>query len=98
VTEAARLLVRGRVQGVGFRWFVRERARELGIRGWVKNRPDGTVEVFAEGSSESIARFREFLAVGPSGAKVSAVEEIVQAADSGNPDPTPSPAGFVIHR
>ena len=47
------VVVRGRVQGVGFRWFVREAARALGLAGWVRNRPDGSVEVAAEGDAAS---------------------------------------------
>jgi acylphosphatase len=69
-------LVRGRVQGVGFRWFVRERARELGIRGWVRNRGDGSVEVEAEGDLASLERLRVSLAEGPPGARVSSVDDL----------------------
>jgi acylphosphatase len=69
-------VVRGRVQGVGFRWFVRERARELGVRGWVRNRPDGSVEVEAAGESESLARLREWLSRGPTGARVSGLDDL----------------------
>ena len=69
-------LVRGRVQGVGFRWFVRERARTLGIRGWVRNRADGSVEVRAEGESTPLDELRRFLADGPAGAHVIGVDEV----------------------
>jgi acylphosphatase len=69
-------LVRGRVQGVGFRWFVRERARELGIRGWVRNRGDGAVEVEAEGDAGTLEQLRHCLWKGPSGAHVSAVDDL----------------------
>ena len=48
-THARRFLVRGRVQGVGFRWFVEREAQMLGIAGWVRNNADGAVEVFAQG-------------------------------------------------
>lgn len=74
------VLVRGRVQGVGFRWFVREAARELGLAGWVRNRPDGAVEVAAEGSAATIERLREQLRNGPPGAVVTSVDDI-EAAD-----------------
>jgi acylphosphatase len=53
--------VRGRVQGVGFRWWTRARALELGLRGWAANLPDGRVEVVAEGSRESCERLLELL-------------------------------------
>ena len=67
--------VRGRVQGVGFRWFVRERARALGLTGWVRNRQDGCVEVLAEGSDAALRELRSLLRAGPSGAKVSEVQD-----------------------
>jgi acylphosphatase len=69
------VIVRGRVQGVGFRWFVRESARELGVAGWVRNRADGTVEVAAEGEDRSIDVLRAQLAKGPPGAVVTSVED-----------------------
>lgn len=68
--------VRGRVQGVGFRWFVRERARELGLSGWVKNLGDGSVEVAADGADEALERLRDLLVEGPPGARVAAVEAL----------------------
>jgi len=67
--------VRGRVQGVGFRWFVRERARSLGLRGWVRNRQDGSVEVLALGDDLALDKLREYLRSGPDGARVSDVED-----------------------
>lgn len=67
--------VRGRVQGVGFRWFVRERARALGLTGWVRNRDDGSVEVLALGEEASLRQLRTLLGTGPSGARVSEVED-----------------------
>jgi len=69
-------VVRGRVQGVGFRWFVRERARQLGVRGWVRNRTDGSVEIEAEGDAVAIEQLRASLAAGPPGARVAAVDEL----------------------
>jgi acylphosphatase len=63
-------IVRGRVQGVGFRWFVRELASELHLGGWVKNRQDGAVEIFAEGADTGIASLRAALERGPAGASV----------------------------
>ena len=70
------VVVRGRVQGVGFRWFVREAARRRNLAGWVKNRRDGGVEVAAEGSERDIAALRADLARGPEGASVEAVDEV----------------------
>mgnify|MGYP001550958554 FL=1 len=60
--------IHGRVQGVGFRWFVREEARRLGLSGRVTNLPDGGVEVEAGGEPSSLDRLRRALEVGPSGA------------------------------
>lgn len=70
------VLVRGRVQGVGFRWFVRERASALGVIGWVRNRPDGAVEIAAEGTPDAIGRLRRLVERGPDGAVVSAIDEL----------------------
>lgn len=70
------VLVRGRVQGVGFRWYVREAARTLGLAGWVRNRPDGTVEVAAQGDGEMLERLRDMLRAGPNGATVTAVDDV----------------------
>lgn len=74
--------VRGRVQGVGFRWFVREAARRLDIAGWVKNLPDGSVEVAADGSDDAIADLRAELQRGPEGAHVQSVDDLADANDS----------------
>jgi acylphosphatase len=62
--------IRGRVQGVGFRYFALQRGRALGLTGWVRNREDGSVEVEAEGPRESLERLIEELRVGPTGARV----------------------------
>ena len=73
---ALHVVVRGQVQGVGFRWFVRERARGVGVRGWVRNLPDGAVEVAAEGEAGAIAALRQALARGPLGARVDEVVDV----------------------
>lgn len=73
---AIHVSIAGRVQGVGFRWFARESARRLGLSGWVRNCPDGTVEVAADGSDEALSRFREELARGPEAAVVSEVGDL----------------------
>jgi acylphosphatase len=73
--EARRFVVRGRVQGVGFRWFVEREAHILGIAGWVRNNADGSVEVMAQGSRDQILGLRSRLREGPRAARVDAVEE-----------------------
>lgn len=70
---AVRAAVRGSVQGVGFREWARREALALGLKGWVRNQPDGSVTVHAEGPSPSIERLRELLREGPPTARVSAV-------------------------
>ena len=73
--EARRFLVRGRVQGVGFRWFVEREAHILGVAGWVRNNADGAVEVFAQGTADQLSGLRSRLREGPRAARVDAVEE-----------------------
>jgi acylphosphatase len=68
------VLVKGRVQGIGFRWFARETAELLGVDGWVRNLADGSVEAEAEASEEALGRFLEALRRGPSGARVEVVQ------------------------
>jgi len=63
-------LIKGRVQGVGFRWFVHREASELELRGWVRNTEDGDVEVVASGSAEILSELRDSLRRGPRGARV----------------------------
>lgn len=71
---SGRFVVTGRVQGVGFRWFVRRRARELGLAGWTENAPDGTVLVVASGPAAGLDQLLRDLRVGPPGARVDRVE------------------------
>lgn len=71
--KAIRVVASGRVQGVGFRWFVREEARRVGVDGWVRNCPDGTVEVLAAGSPESVNALVCAVRKGPSAARVDAL-------------------------
>jgi acylphosphatase len=66
--------VRGRVQGVGFRWFVRAEAERLGLHGWVRNASDGSVEVCVEGDPRALADLTSALALGPPGARVDRLE------------------------
>lgn len=72
--EARRFLVRGRVQGVGFRWFVEREAQMLSIAGWVRNNADGTVEVLAQGTSHQLSGLHSRLRQGPRAARVDSVE------------------------
>ena len=81
----------GIVQGVGFRWFVRERARRLGLTGWVRNLPDGSVEVAASGDPGRIELLRSELQRGPNGAVVKKVEVV----DGPLADPLSDPFGIV---
>jgi acylphosphatase len=69
--------IRGRVQGVGYRYFAQRIALRLGVRGWVRNLPNGNVEVHAEADSAILATFREELERGPS---MSDVDEVIEEA------------------
>jgi acylphosphatase len=69
-----RYVVKGRVQRVGFRYFVDEAARRERILGYVRNRHDGTVEVVAEGDADAMHRFEMAVRRGPAGARVDDVE------------------------
>ena len=75
VTQARRFVVRGRVQGVGFRWFVEREAHVLGVSGWVRNNADGSVEVLAQGTRDQLLGLRSRLRQGPRAARVDEVEE-----------------------
>lgn len=68
-------LIRGRVQGVGFRWFVHREASELGLRGWVRNTDDGAVELVAAGPLEDLAELRAELKKGSRGSRVDKIIE-----------------------
>jgi len=74
--HAVHVLVSGRVQGVGFRWFVMREARTLGVTGWVRNRMEGDVEIHAEGDSGLLERFLRVVAEGPPYGRVERVERI----------------------
>src|ERR1700761_8195768 len=74
--EARRFVVRGRVQGVGFRWFVEREAHILGIAGWVRNNSDGSVEVLAQGTDDQLSGLRSRMRQGPRAARVDGVEEV----------------------
>lgn len=72
---AKKLRVRGRVQGVGFRWWTRNLARELDLAGSVRNCADGSVEAIVKGAPRALEHFKEALRCGPPGSRVEAVEE-----------------------
>ena len=77
-----RFVVTGRVQGVGFRWFVKAEARPLGLTGWVRNREDGAVEGEVEGRDDALEALIPCLEEGPSSAIVTNVE-ISEISDDG---------------
>ena len=86
---ARRYVISGRVQGVGFRYFTEATAAREGILGWVRNTPDGCVEVVAEGDAEALERFERSLRHGPRGARVERV-------DVDDTTPTGRETGFTI--
>jgi acylphosphatase len=71
---ARRLVITGRVQGVGFRWFTQETAAREGVTGWVRNRVDGSVEAWVEGEADAVTRVERALRSGPRGARVEKVD------------------------
>jgi acylphosphatase len=86
---ARRYLIGGRVQGIGYRFFTQVAAVREGVYGWVRNIPDGRVEVEAEGEVEALERFEHQIRQGPAGARVERVE-VIEAA------PTHRNSGFDI--
>lgn len=94
MSEAGRaVLVRvtGRVQGVGFRYWTLEEATRLGLKGWVRNEPDGSVRALIAGSHDAVALMLEAFRQGPSGAEVGHVE-------TAPVDPSNWPTDFRINR
>lgn len=85
---SVRLIVRGRVQGVGFRWATVEQGRRLGLDGWARNLPDGSVEVVAAGAPELVERLIAWCGQGPPSARVSGLDRSL------GPDAVPS--GFDV--
>jgi acylphosphatase len=73
--QTRRYVISGRVQGVGFRWFVEREAAQIGITGWVRNRENGDVEVMATGRREQHIALRAHLQQGPRASRVDHVSE-----------------------
>jgi len=90
VRVARKYLVSGRVQGVGFRFFVQAAASRDGLHGWVRNLPDGRVEAIAEGDADAVDRFERALRHGPPGARVEQLD--IEHTVPGQRD-----TGFAIH-
>ena len=86
-----RLRVTGKVQGVGFRWFVRERARRLGLAGYVRNEADGAVVLEVDGPEDLVEVLRSSVQRGPDSARVECVEVL-----DAQTDPLPQP--FSVER
>jgi len=93
MTERLEAVVRGYVQGVGFRWFVVRQATRLGLTGWTSNEPDGTVRVTAEGSPGALDDLLAALRDGPAGASVERVDAQRLPAAGNLPGFTVRPAG-----
>ena len=79
---ARRLVISGRVQGVGFREATVDAARAAGVAGWVRNRTDGTVEVLVQGSSDAVDRLAAWCRRGPPLARVTGVEAVAAVVDA----------------
>lgn len=86
---ARRLLISGRVQGVGFRYFIEARARAEGVHGWVRNLSDGRVEVLVEGDEDGVNRVEAAARRGPGGAEVDDVDVEIEV-------PSGRATGFAI--
>jgi len=85
--EECHMIVRGRVQGVGFRAFVRDTARALGVKGWTRNLSDGSVELEASGDAGSMAAFRRRVSAGPGWVKIAEVRERPRSSTEPLPNP-----------
>ncbi len=81
------LRVEGKVQGVGFRWFVCEMAEELGVSGWVRNTPSGDVEVAASGEAAKLAILETAIGRGPTGARVTTIHRLPPLGGTSYPSP-----------
>jgi acylphosphatase len=88
--RAVKLRIRGRVQGVGFRYWTQGEAQALGVDGWVRNEPDGSVSALIAGPEEEVEKMLKRLRVGPPGAEVTGIAH--------DPADEPAPGGFRILR
>jgi acylphosphatase len=79
--ERQRVVVHGFVQGIGFRYAVERAARTRHVSGWVRNRPDGTVEAVFEGATGDVEALVDFCRRGPRGAEVDRVDAFVESAE-----------------
>jgi acylphosphatase len=79
--RSVRVLIGGRVQGVGFRYWTERVAQELGLSGWVRNRRDGSVEALFAGSPDAVAEMLDRAHEGPSGALVTSVRIVEEGLD-----------------
>lgn len=70
-----RLVISGYVQGVGYRAFMLRKAQQLGVTGWVRNNPDGTVEAMVEGPADAVEQMTRWARQGPPGARVAGMEQ-----------------------
>lgn len=82
-SESRRFLIRGRVQGVGFRWSAVAEGNRLGLGGWARNLADGRVEVHAQGDPAGLEALGAWLRRGPLGAEVTSVEEVPAEPEPG---------------
>jgi len=80
--RSVRVLVRGRVQGVGFRWFVQDIAEAQGVTGWVRNLRDGTVEAELHGPDAAVQALLDEIAQGPAGSRVDSIDVAAAHAQS----------------
>jgi acylphosphatase len=85
--DSIHLEIRGRVQGVGFRWFLVETARALDLSGWVSNNPDGNVELAAAGDAAALKKLAEAAGKGPRGARVEQVRTLAAIDGASLPKP-----------
>ena len=77
------LVVKGRVQGVGFRWFVVDAARRLELAGWVRNLDDGSVEIHAAGAEHALKELEALISKGPPGARIAQIH-VTEASAGGD--------------